>query len=166
MTTLKLLTTAIVSAVVTAPLAIWLTNTPPLQKELTIPPLLFSEDNGELVIWGAWSTIEGYKHPSTVATEIRCSKELMTCTEGLGMLLLHDYGQDLEAQTFTYQINDWSSEAISAIAKNLMVECLQRMLSIDLSRQAAVLSWAPTSTCDDGDTGKAILIGDEVDNRG
>lgn len=83
----------------------------------------------------------------------------MSCVEGLGRLLIHDEGQDLEAETFGYQVEDWSETSIKSVATRLMAECLERRMNIDLSNQTAVVTWAPSSTCDGGDTGKAILIG-------
>lgn len=161
MTILKLVATAIISAAATAPLTIWLVNIPPLFKKPTIPPLIFTEEKRELVIWGSWSASDLYQDLATVATEIRCSKEQMACTEGLGVLLTHEEGQDLEAKAFAYRVEEWSNEAINAITTNMETECLQRRLSIDLRQKSAVLNWTPTSTCKDGDTGKAILVGDK-----
>lgn len=153
--------TALASSVITAAVTAWIVGRPAATPEPVIPPLLFSEVQGEMVIWGAWKTTEGYDDPSIAATEIRCSKERMTCTEGVGHLLIHDAGQDLEAEAYGYEIENWSDTSISAVATRLMAECLERRVLVNLSQNSAELRWAPTSECKGGDTGKAVLVGDE-----
>ncbi|KRW63370.1 hypothetical protein AO729_08945 [Pseudomonas sp. TTU2014-066ASC] len=153
--------TALATSIITASVTAWIVGRPADTPEPVIPPLLFSEVQGELVIWGAWKTTEGYDDPSIAATEIRCSKERMTCTEGVGHLLIHDAGQDLEAEAYSYEIANWSDTSISAVATRLMAECLERRVFVNLSQNSAELRWAPTSECKGGDTGKAVLVGDE-----
>lgn len=153
--------TALATSVITAVVTAWIVGRPADTAEPVIPPLLFSEVQGELVIWGAWKTTEGYDEPSIAATEIRCSKERMTCTEGVGHLLIHSAGQDLEAEAYGYEIEDWSDTSISAVATRLMAECLERRVFVNLSQNSAELKWAPASACNGGATGKAVLIGDE-----
>jgi hypothetical protein len=155
----KIAATALATSVITAAVTAWIVGSPADTPEPVIPPLLFSEVQGELVIWGAWKTTEGYDDPSIAATEIRCSKERMTCTEGVGHLLIHDAGQDLEAEAYGYQVESWSETSISAVANWLMAGCLNRKITINLAYKSAVLRWAPSSTCENGDTGKAVLIG-------
>lgn len=154
--------TTLAPSAITAAVTAWIVGTPTKTPEPVIPPLLFSEVQGELVIWGAWKTTMGYDDPSIAATEIRCSKERMTCTEGVGHLLIHDAGQDLEAEAYGYQIESWSETSITAMATRLMGECLERKIAINLSQNTAELRWAPANSCE-GDTGKAILIGNNME---
>lgn len=153
--------TALATSVITAAVTAWIVGRPAETPEPVIPPLLFSEVQGELVIWGAWKTTEGYDDPSIAATEIRCSKERMKCTEGVGRLLIHDAGQDLEAEAFDYEIENWNDTGMSAVATRLTAECLERRMFVDISQNSAELRWAPTSKCTGGDTGKAVLVGDK-----
>lgn len=155
--------TALAASVITAAVTAWIVGRPADTPEPVIPPLLFSEAQGELVIWGAWKTTEGYDDPSIAATEIRCSKERMACTEGVGHLLIHDTGQDLEAEAYGYEIENWSDTSISAVATRPMAECLMRRLSINLGEKAATLSWTPSSKCNGGDIGRAELIGEAAE---
>ena len=138
--------------------------TPAPDPLLTIPPLVFYEEQDELVIWGAWNTTLGYDDHATAATEIRCSKSRMSCIEDVGRLLMHDEGQDLEAETFGYQVGDWSETSIESVATRLMADCLERRMNIDLSNQTAVVTWAPSNTCKGGDTGGAVLVGEKVND--
>lgn len=84
----------------------------------------------------------------------------MSCVEGIGRLLINDEGQDLEAETFGYQIEDWSKTSIKTVATRLMADCLERRMNIDPTNKTAVVTWEPSNTCENGDTGKAILIGE------
>lgn len=94
----KLAATALCTSVIILSLTLWIAGTPPSATPTPVTPrLLFSGDQGGLVVWGAWNTTRGYNDGSTAATEIRCSLERMTCVEGTGRLLIHDEGQDLEA---------------------------------------------------------------------
>ncbi|WP_405120141.1 hypothetical protein [Pseudomonas leptonychotis] len=161
MSALKLAATALCSSAITAALTVWAMKTPDPGPHLMIPPLAFYEEQDELVIWGAWNTTMGYDDHATAATEIRCSKARMSCVEGVGRLLIHDEGQDLEAETFGYQIEKWSDESISALATRLMADCLERRITINLDEKTALVTWRPSNTCDGGDTGEAILIGEK-----
>lgn len=161
MSALKLTATALFSSAITAVISAWAMTAPPPKPLLTIPPLAFYEEQDELVIWGAWNTTLGYDDLATAATEIRCSKSRMSCVEGVGRLLIHDEGQDLEAETFGYQVEDWSETSIKIVATRLMADCLIRRMNIDLSNQTAEVTWAPSNKCEDGDTGKAVLISEK-----
>jgi len=84
--------------------------------------------------------------------------------EGVGHLLIHDAGQDLEAEAYAYEIANWSDTTISAVATRLMAECLERRVIVNLSQNSAELRWAPTSECKVGDAGKDVLIGNESED--
>lgn len=51
--------TALATSILTAAVTAWIVGRPADTPEPVIPPLLFSEVQGELVIWGAWKTTEG-----------------------------------------------------------------------------------------------------------
>jgi hypothetical protein len=162
MTILKIITAALTSALVSAFFTVWLMHGSTVDHP-TLPPLLFSNDGGDQVIWGAWKTVQGFDAPGTYTTEIRCNKARMSCVEGVGVLLIHEKGQDLDSQAFEYRIDEWSEGTITATAKNPMAGCLQRRLSLNLKDETASLSWAPAEGCDGGDRGKAVLIGDNTE---
>lgn len=161
MTILKICIAALISALASAFITAWLMHGASVDKP-TLPPLIFSEEGGEQVIWGAWKTVQGYKAPGIHSTEIRCNKARMSCIEGLGVLLIHEKGQDLESQVFEYRVDEWGDSAITATAVTQMAGCLQRRLSIQLKEQKASLSWKPHETCEDGDIGRAVLVGNPL----
>jgi hypothetical protein len=161
MTTLKICIAALTSALASAFITVWLMHDVKIDRP-TLPPLVFSEDGEDQVIWGAWQTVQGYDAPGIHSTEIRCNKARMSCVEGLGTLLIHDEGQDLESQVFEYRVSEWGDSGITATAVTQMSGCLQRRLAIQLKDQTASLSWKPQETCEDGDTGRAILVGDPL----
>lgn len=160
-TILKICVAALAAALASALVTVGLTHSVTVDSP-TLPPLVFSEDGGDQVIWGAWKTVQGYDAPGIHSTEIRCNKARMSCVEGLGTLLIHDDGQDLESQVFEYRVSEWGDSEITATAVTQMSGCLQRRLSIQLKDQTASLSWKPQDTCEDGDTGRAILVGDPL----
>ncbi|WP_119693608.1 hypothetical protein [Ectopseudomonas oleovorans] len=164
MSALKLAATALLSSAITAVITTWAMTAPAAKPLPTIPPLAFYEEQDELVIWGAWNTTLGYDDHATAATEIRCSKSRMSCVEGVGRLLIHDKGQDLEAETFGYQVEDWSETSVKTVATRLMADCLERRMKIDLTNRTAVVTWEPSHTCERGDTGKAILNGERPED--
>lgn len=159
MAILKNCTAALASALVSTLVTVWLMREATIDNP-TVPPLVFSEDGGDRVIWGAWQTVQGVYAPGTQSTEIRCNKVRMSCVEAVGTLLIHTEGQDLESQAFEYRVEEWSDRVITATALTPMAGCLQRKLSLQLKDLTASLSWAPKKDCEVDDTGKAVLIGD------
>lgn len=162
MATLRICITALTSALASALVTIWLMHDAEVDKP-TVMPLVFSEDGGDRVIWGAWQTVQGFDVSGTNSTEIRCNKARMSCVEGVGTLLIHDEGQDLESQAYAYRVDEWTDSMIIATALTPMAGCLQRKLSVQLQDKTAGLSWAPTKDCEGGDAGKAVLIGDPTE---
>ncbi|WP_076423753.1 hypothetical protein [Aquipseudomonas alcaligenes] len=139
---------------------LWLTKPSPLEST-TIPPLIFNETKGEIVIWGGWKAVEGYQSPGKNAVEVRCYRELGTCNEALATILHHTEGEDLEAQIFTYQITRWDEAGVDAVAERSMGLCLERRLMIHLQDKTAALRWSPPAGCD-ADKGRAVLVGDPL----
>lgn len=162
MTILKICIAALASALASVLVTVWLMHGATIDNP-TVPPLVFSENGGDQVIWGAWQTVRGYSYPASQSTEIRCNKARMTCVEGLGLLLIHEKGQDLEAQAFEYRVDEWSESTITATALTPMGECTQRKLSLQLKDETGSLSWAPGSGCKEEDKGKAVLVGDATE---
>ena len=76
----NMLLTALASALCATYLVLWLTKPAPIENA-TIPPLIFKEEQGEVVIWGGWKTVEGYQTPGTNAVEIRCNRTSSKCHE-------------------------------------------------------------------------------------
>lgn len=130
-------------------------------ENTTVPPLIFKEEQDELVIWGGWKTVEGYQTPGTNAVEIRCNRTASMCHEAFASILHHAEGEDLEAQVFSYKVNLWDANRIEAVAERAMGECLARRLVIHLPDKSAALSWSPPSGCED-DKGRAVLVGDPL----
>lgn len=151
---------AITSALCACYSVLWLTKPSPLENT-TIPPLIFKEQLGEVVVWGGWKTIEGYQSPGTNAVEIRCSRELDTCNEAFATILHHTTGEDLDAQVFSYQITRWDETRLEAVAARYMGLCLERHLVIHLQDKTAALSWSPLAGCE-ADKGRAVLVGDPL----
>jgi len=164
MSAIKLVATALCSSAIAAALTAWAMTAPLPKSALTIPPLLFYEEQDELVIWGAWSTTLGYDNHSTAATEVRCSKTRMSCVEGVARLLIHDEGQDLESEAFGYQIEDWSESDIKTIATRLMADCLERRLDINLSNQTAIVSWPPRASATKAIQIRLYLVSEEQED--
>lgn len=151
---------AVTSALCATYSVLWLTKPSPLEST-TIPPLIFKETKGEIVVWGGWKAVEGYQSPGTNAVEVRCNRELGTCNEALATILHHTEGEDLEAQVFNYQITRWDEAVIEAVAARSMGLCLERRLVIHLQDKTAALSWSPPAGCE-ADTGRAVLAGDPL----
>ncbi|WP_435634852.1 hypothetical protein ACSC9U_26590 [Pseudomonas solani] len=139
---------------------LWLTKPTPIDNT-TIPPLIFKEEQDEIVIWGGWKTFEGYQTPGANAVEIRCNRTSSRCHEALASILHHTEGEDLEAQVFSYKISSWSATKLEAVAERAMGACLERRLVIDIPNKSAALHWSPPSGCE-GDTGRAALVGDPL----
>ncbi|MBD9424498.1 hypothetical protein IB232_04110 [Pseudomonas sp. PDM15] len=156
----KLLLTALASALCATYIVLWFVKPAPLEIT-TIPPLIFKEDRGELVVWGGWKTVEGYQTPGTNAVEIRCNRTSGTCNEAFASILHHTDGEDLEAQVFNYKVSTWEAGKLEAVAERAMGECLERHLVIHLPDRSAALSWSPASGCE-GDRGRAVLVGDPL----
>lgn len=157
---LNMLLIALASALCAAYIALWLTKPAPIENT-TIPPLIFKEEQDELVIWGGWKTVEGYQAPGTNAVEIRCNRTTNTCHEAVASILHHAEGEDLEGQVFSYQVSSWDETKLEAVAEGAMGDCLERRMVIHTPDKSATLSWSPPSGCE-GDTGRAVLVGDPL----
>lgn len=157
---LNLLMIVLASVLGTTYLVLWLTKPAPLDNT-TIPPLVFKEEQEQVVIWGGWKTTEGYQTPGTNAVEIRCNRTSSTCHEAFASILHHADGEDLEAQVFNYKVSSWDANKLEAVAENAMGECLERRLVIHIPDKSAALNWSPLPGCE-GDTGHAILVGDPL----
>lgn len=159
---LRYLCVALASALVAAYAAIWLASPAPLERvATTIPPLRIAQDDN-LIIWGGWRPIEGDIYGSTNGVEIICNRERQTCLEAYAELLYHDTGEDLAAQAFDYEVTQWDDQRLQAIDKDGMGECLDRILNVDLVGEGATLEWRPGEGECEGDTGKAVLVGDPL----
>ncbi len=139
---------------------LWLIKPAPFEST-TIPPLIFKEEQDEILIWGGWKTVEGYQAPGSNAVEIRCNRSSGTCQEAFATILHHSVGEDIEPQVFSYKIGSWDASKLEAVAMRAMGECLERRLVIHTPDKTAALTWAPRSGCE-GDTGRAVLIGDPL----
>ncbi|MDG9929059.1 MULTISPECIES: hypothetical protein [unclassified Pseudomonas] len=157
---LNTLLIALASALCATYLALWFTKPSPIENT-TIPPLIFKEEQDDVVIWGGWKTAEGYQAPGTNAVEIRCNRTSNTCHEAVASILHHNQGEDLEAQVFSYKISSWDSTKLEAVAEHAMGECLERYLVVHIPDKSAALSWSPPDGCE-GDTGRAVLVGDPL----
>lgn len=157
---LNYLLIAVASALSATYAALWLTKPSPLENT-TIPPLIFKEQQGELLVWGGWRTVEGYQTPGINAVEIHCSRERGTCSEAFATILHHTIGEDLEAQVFNYQITHWDEASLEAVAGRSMEPCLERRLVISLKEKTAALNWSPPAGCE-ADKGQAVLVGDTL----
>jgi hypothetical protein len=151
---------AVTSALCATYSVLWLTKPSPFEST-TIPPLIFKETKGEILVWGGWKTVEGYQTPGTNAVEVRCNRERGACSEAFATILHHEAGEDLEAQVFDYQITRWDEASIEAVAARSMGLCLERRLVIHLQDKSAALSWAPPEGCE-ADVGRAVLVGDPL----
>ena len=154
---------SLASAMVAAYTALWFANPAPLERPhaVTLPPLTVQEHQGDLLLWGGWHTVAGYDHPGVNAVEIRCNPERKTCHEAYASLLHHDEGEDLQAEVYSYEVTTWTEQRLEAVAKGAMVDCLDRVLHVDIKANSASLEWMPAQGCE-GDTGAAVLIGDPV----
>lgn len=158
---LRYVSVALASALVAAYVAIWIVGPAPLERTATIPPLRIAQGDG-LLIWGGWRTVAGYDHGTTNAVEIICNRARQTCMEAYASLLFHTEGQDLEAQAFDYEVTAWDDQHLQAIDTDGMGECLHRILNVDLVGEGATLEWRPGDGKCEGDTGKAVLVGDPL----
>lgn len=156
----KYLLILLASALITSYAVLWLLRPAPLES-ITIPPLLMKEQQGELVVWGGWRTVEGYQSQDVNAVEVRCNRDRGTCNEAFATILHHEAGEDLEAQVFHYQITRWDSDKLEAIATKAIEHCLDRNLVIHLQDNSADLYWSPSVGCE-GSQGHAVLIGDPL----
>lgn len=160
----KYLIIALASALLSAYTALWYATPATVETPYSVvrPPLTVEQDDGKLLIWGGWKTLQGYEAPGTNAIEIRCERESGRCTEAYASILHHDEGEDLEAQAFSYTIQDWSDTEVTAVAEQAM-DCLSRHLMVDLRGKQARLEWGPgTDTNCTGDMGAAVLVGDPI----
>lgn len=153
----KYLLIALASALGASYAALWLVK-PSNLESTTIPPLTLKEQQGELVVWGGWKTVEGYQSPGINAVEVRCNRERGICSESFATILHHDAGEDLEAQAFHYQVTRWDETRLEAIAARAMEQCLDRHLVIHLQDKSADLRWSPSAGCET-DQGHAVLVG-------
>ncbi|MBV5614701.1 hypothetical protein [Ectopseudomonas oleovorans] len=156
----KCLLIALASALGASYAVLWFVKPSPIEST-TIPPLLLKEQQGELIVWGGWKTVEGYQAHGTSAVELRCHRERGTCTEALATILHHDSGQDLEAQVFHYQITHWDEARLEAFASKAIEHCLDKHLVIHVKDRSADLRWLPSAGCE-ADQGRAVLIGDPL----
>lgn len=156
----NMLLTALASALCATYLVLWLTKPAPIENA-TIPPLIFKEEQGEVVIWGGWKTVEGYQTPGTNAVEIRCNRTSSKCHEAYASILHHNEGEDLEAQVFSYKVSSWDATKLEAVAERAMGGYLERRIVIHIPDKSATLSWSPPAGCK-GDTGRAVLVGDPL----
>ncbi len=161
-TYLRYLCVALASALAASHIVLWLAGPAPLERHVaTIPPL--KVDNGEsLLIWGGWRTVAGYDHGTTNGVEIICNRAKQRCIEAYADLLYHDAGEDLAAQVFEYEVTRWDDERLQAIAKQAMAECVDRLIDVDLVGESATMTWRPGGEGCEGDTGKAVLVGDPL----
>ncbi|ERH50866.1 hypothetical protein O203_10355 [Ectopseudomonas chengduensis] len=159
---LRYLCVALASALVAAYAAIWLASPAPLERTTATIPSLRVAQGDNLIIWGGWRTVEGYDHGTTTGVEIICNRERQTCLEAYAELLYHDTGEDLAAQAFDYEVTTWDDQRVVAIDKDGMGECLDRILNVDLVGEGATLEWRPGEGECEGDTGKAVLVGDPL----
>lgn len=151
---------ALASSLLASHAVLWLTKPSPLETT-TIPPMMFNQDQGELIVWGGWQTVEGYQAPGTNAVEIHCNRERGVCIEAVATIFHHSTGEDLEAQVFHYRVAHWDDVSLEAVAEGAMAGCLDRRLAVALSEKMAGLSWAPPSGCE-GYRGRAVLVGDPL----
>jgi hypothetical protein len=157
---LNYLLIAIASALCASYSVLWLTK-PSSFESTTTPPLILEEQQGEIVVWGGWKTVEGYQTPGINAVEIRCNRELGTCSEAFATILHHTTGEDLEAQVFNYQVTSWDNTSLEAVGARSMGLCLERHLVIYPQDKTAALSWSPSTGCE-ADKGRAVLVGDPL----
>lgn len=159
---LRYLSVALASALVAAYAITWLASPAPLERTTAdIPPLRVAQGDN-LIIWGGWRIVEGYDHGTTTGVEIICNRERQTCLEAYAELLHHDSGEDLSAQSFDYEVTRWDDQRLLAIDMDGMGECLDRILKVDLVGEGATLEWRPGEGDCEGDTGKAVLVGDSL----
>jgi len=159
--TLTTLFACLLTAGITASLTLWLTfdETPPVPNVL-IPERLVDHIGDQLVMMGGWISEEGYQPPGRAAIEIRCYREQQLCTEAVATIFHHSKGSDLEAQTYLYQVTDWTDARVQAVAASGMGECFDRRLQLYPQHTDAHLEWGPGEGCE-GASGSAMLIGDE-----
>lgn len=155
MTYLRYICLTLASALVAAYTTLWVVSPTPLGLHaVTLAPLTVNQQGDSLLLCGGWKTIAGYDHGSANAVEIRCNRRLLLCVEAYASILHHNAGEDLKAQLFRYQVDIWDNERLIATAAKAMVECLDRIIQVDLMANRATLKWEPDSdnSCD-GDIG-------------
>ncbi|MDU0815797.1 hypothetical protein Q8X07_05140 [Pseudomonas aeruginosa] len=164
MTYLRYICVAFAASLATAYSTLWVASPTPLEQHaVTLPPLTINQQDGDLLLWGGWKTIEGYDHGSANAVEIRCYRKLSRCVEAYASIFHHNTGEDLEAQVFIYHVDAWNDEHLVATAAKAMAECLDRVLQVDLLEKGATLKWGPGDEGCDGDIGEGILVGDPLE---
>lgn len=142
-------------------LALWFAKLIPIEN-ITISPLIFKEaQDGVVVIWGGWKTVNGCQAAGINAAEIRCSPTFNSCHEAVASILHYseEGGEDLEAQVFNYKVSSWEATKLEAVSERTMWGA--RRLVIHLPDKSAALIWFPPSGCED-DTGRAVLVGDPL----
>lgn len=157
---LSTLFACLLTAGLTISLTLWLTrdDTHPA-PHVFIPERLADQSDGYLQIMGGCITEEGYQPPGRSAVEIRCYPEQQLCTEAVATIFHHTEGSDLVAQTYLYQVTDWTDAHIQAVAAGAMGECHERRLQLYPQDTDARLEWGPGNGCE-GDSGSAVLIGE------
>lgn len=150
------------TSLVTAYATTWFLNSNSIEHPVvTVPPLWIEQEASQLVAFGGWATEHGYSLPGRSAVEIRCYRDRQLCTEAFANVHHHDEGADLEAETYLYTVTDWTDERLQATT-SMAEGCLERRLELFLDEPGGTLEWEPTESCEEGDTGAAVLIGDEV----
>ena len=159
--TLPTLFACLLTAGLTTSLTLWLTcdDSPPVPNVL-IPERLVDYQGSDLMMMGGWVTEVGYQPPGRSAIEIRCYREQQLCTEAVATIFHHTEGSDLEAQTYLYQVTDWTDELVDAVSVSGMGECLDRRLRLYPLNKDAGLEWTPSVGCE-GEVGLAMFVGDE-----
>ncbi|SFD92763.1 hypothetical protein [Phytopseudomonas straminea] len=158
--TLTTLFACLLTAGLTASLTLWLTSDKARpEPNVFIPERLADQSDGHLWVMGGWITEEGYQPPGRSAVEIRCYPEQQLCTEALATIFHHTEGSDLEAQTYLYQVTDWTDARVQAVAVGAMGGCHDRRLHLYPQDTDARLEWGPGEGCE-GDSGSAVLIGE------
>ncbi len=158
--TLTTLFACLLTAGLTVSLTLWLSSDDtPSVPNVFIPERLADQSEGYLMMMGGWITEEGYQPPGRSAVEIRCYPEQQLCTEAVATIFHHTEGSDLEAQTFLYQVTEWTDAHIQAVAAGAMGECHDRRLQLYPQDSDARLEWGPSEDCE-GHSGSAVLIGE------
>jgi hypothetical protein len=161
---LKFLAVALASALLSAYAVLWFAvpSSAEAPHSVVRPPLTVEQRDGKLLIWGSWETQQGYEAPGTNAIEILCEQASGRCTEAYASILHHTEGEDLEAQVFSYVVQTWTDDEVTAIAERAM-DCLSRRLLVNLPGKQARLEWGSGSEAGcEGDVGAAVLVGDPI----
>jgi hypothetical protein len=84
-----------------------------------------------VVVRGTWTSDLEPQEPPIQTSEIRCAKELMTCTEATAQISRDDV---LEVGSDTYQITDWQPSRIVYTDES---DCVNYIYTIDLLTTSA-----------------------------